>query len=75
MLPHFADVETEAQRGARCWTCVISLSPHGRKQSTYSPRRARPLRDVKPLSWSAAAGQSRGLLPGLLAPERVSLPP
>lgn len=35
----------------------------------------RPLRDVKPWSWSAATGQSRGLIPGLLAPDSVSLPP
>lgn len=29
--PHFADMETKAQRGAKCFGRVLSLNPHSRK--------------------------------------------
>lgn len=37
IVPHFTDVETEASRVTKSFTCVISFNLHNRKRSDYSP--------------------------------------
>lgn len=58
--PHFTDVETEAQTGAKGWTCVITQPSRQEAGQLFTVS----LRDMKPLSWSAARWWSCSLIQG-----------